>query len=294
MDHEVITTASTIDAAVAAGAAKLGVPVANVEYEVLRQPKRGFLGFGEVDAQVRVYTVGGADLSALKFVNKLIEDLGLDATAELGPDTISNGDRMIVINGADAGSLIGHHGDTLEALQYRINLAANRKADADGTEHIKLTLDIENYRSRREQTLRRLARGLAIRVQRSHREVTLEPMSPYERRIIHSEVQNVRGVTTNSIGVDNNRRVVISWEGDGRRDRTGRRKHAKSDVREDFSPDEEHLSDDDFNDTAVEEEYADVEDLMKELEEEDAVDAADEAADDENLAVDREESVDGE
>jgi len=223
MNQEVITTGSTIESAVSAGAQKLGVPVANVEYEVLEQPKRGFLGFGEVEAKVRVYTVGGADLTALQFVNRLIEDLELDAYAELGPDTISNGDRMITVNGSDAGSLIGHHGDTLEALQYLINLAANRKADADGIEHIKLTLDIENYRSRREQTLRRLARGLAIRVQRSHKDVTLEPMSPYERRIIHSEVQNIRGVTTNSIGVDNNRRVVISWEGDSRRGGSRRR-----------------------------------------------------------------------
>ena len=211
MNQEVITTGSTIESAVAAGAQQLGVPVANVEYEVLEQPKKGFLGFGEVEAKVRVYCVGGVDISALQFVNRLIDDLGLDAYAELCPDTISNGDRMIAVSGADAGALIGHHGDTLEALQYLINLAANRKADEDGLEHIKMTLDIENYRSRREQTLRRLARGLAIRVQRSHRDVTLEPMSPYERRIIHSEVQNIRNVTTNSIGVDNNRRVVISW-----------------------------------------------------------------------------------
>ena len=222
MNQEVITTGSTIEAAVAAGAKQLGVPVASVEYEVLEQPKKGFLGFGEVDAKVRVYSVGGADLSALQFVNRLIDDLGLDAYAELCADTVSNGDRMIAINGGDAGALIGHHGDTLEALQYLINLAANRKADEEGLEHIKMTLDIENYRSRREQTLRRLARGLAIRVQRSHREVTLEPMSPYERRIIHSEIQNIRGVTTNSIGIDNNRRVVISWEGG--RDR-GERRH---------------------------------------------------------------------
>ena len=246
------------------------MPVANVEYEVLRHPKRGFLGFGEVDAQVRVYTVGGADLSALKFVNKLIEDLGLDATAELGPDTLSNGDRMIAITGSDAGTLIGHHGDTLEALQYLINLAANRKADADGLEHIKLTLDIENYRSRREQTLRRLARGLAIRVQRSHRDVTLEPMSPYERRIIHSEVQGIRGVTTNSIGVDNNRRVVISWEGDSRRDRGGRRRHGSrpDDRAEAVKQADDNYDGDDETLDAVDEEYADVEDLMKELEEE--------------------------
>lgn len=253
MSQEVITTGSTIEAAVSAGAQQLGVPVANVEYEVLEQPKRGFLGFGEVDAKVRVYTVGGADLTALQFVNKLIDDLGLDAYAELGPDTISNGDRMITVNGADAGSLIGHHGDTLEALQYLINLAANRKADIDGSEHIKLTLDIENYRSRREQTLRRLARGLAIRVQRSRRDVTLEPMSPYERRIIHSEVQNIRGVTTNSIGVDNNRRVVISWDGGARRrDKGGRRREdAPAQETEEITVDEA---------IEIAEEYADSED----------------------------------
>ena len=276
MNQEVITTGSTIEAAVGAGAQQLGVPVANVEYEVLRQPKKGFLGFGEVDAQVRVYTVGGADLSALGFVNKLIEDIGLEAYAELGPDTISNGDRMISINGSDAGSLIGHHGDTLEALQYLINLAANRKADADGLEHIKLTLDIENYRSRREQTLRRLARGIAIRVQRTHRDVTLEPMSPYERRIIHSEVQNIRGVTTHSIGVDNNRRVVISWEGgDGRRRDHGRRKHGKDraeNVENADTVDAEFEGDD-----LPEEEYTEVEDLMRELEE-DAGNAPQESA----------------
>ncbi len=126
MNQEVITTGSTIESAVAAGAQELGVPVANVEYEVLQTPKKGFLGFGEVEAKVRVYCVGGADITALRFVNTLIDDLGLDAYAELCPDTISNGDRMIAINGEDAGILIGHHGDTLEALQYLINLAAKK------------------------------------------------------------------------------------------------------------------------------------------------------------------------
>lgn len=213
MNQEVITTGSTIESAVAAGANELGVPVANVEYEVLQTPKKGFLGFGEVEAKVRVYCVGGADITALRFVNTLIDDLGLDAYAELCPDTVSNGDRMIAISGEDAGILIGHHGDTLEALQYLINLAANRKSDEEGHEHIKMTLDIENYRSRREQTLRRLARSVASKVLRYHREIALEPMSPYERRIIHSEIQNIRGVTTNSIGVDNNRRVVVSLDG---------------------------------------------------------------------------------
>ena len=222
MEKEVIATGRTIEGAVAAGAEMLGVPVSNVEYEILEQPKKGFLGFGEVDAKVKVFCVARADLTALNFVNTLIDNLGLDATAELCADNISNGDRMINITGESAGILIGHHGETLEALQYLCNLAANRKCDADGLEHIKMTVDIENYRSRREQTLRRLARGVAQKVLKYKKNITLEPMSPYERRIIHSEIQNFKGVSTNSIGTDNNRRVVVTFEGGNNR---GRRNH---------------------------------------------------------------------
>lgn len=219
MEKEIIATGRTIEAAIAAGAEQLGVPVANVDHEVLEYPKKGFLGFGEVDAKVRVFCVARADLTALGFVNTLLSNLGLDdAAAELCADNISNGDRMINITGESAGILIGHHGETLEALQYLCNLCANRKCDADGLEHIKLTVDIENYRSRREQTLRRLARGVAQKVLKYRKNITLEPMSPYERRIIHAEIQNFKGVSTNSIGSDNNRRVVVVFEGNkGRR-----------------------------------------------------------------------------
>lgn len=215
MNKEVIATGKTIEAAVSNGATELGVPVFNVDYEILEQPKKGFLGFGETDARVRVFTIERADLTALNLVNTLISNLGIDATAELCADNISNGDRMINIQGESAGLLIGHHGETLEALQYLCNLAANRKCDADGTEHIKMTVDIENYRSRREETLRRLARGVSQKALRYRKNITLEPMSPYERRIIHSEVQNIKGVTTSSVGTDNNRRVVIIYEGKG-------------------------------------------------------------------------------
>ena len=220
MQQEIIATGRTIEAAIASGAEQLGVPVNNVDHEVLEYPKKGFLGFGEVDAKVRVFTVARADLTALNFVNTLLDNLGLDAEAELCADNISNGDRMINITGESAGILIGHHGETLEALQYLCNLAANRKCDADGLEHIKMTVDIENYRSRREQTLRRLARGVAQKVLKYKKAITLEPMSPYERRIIHSEIQNFKGVTTNSVGTDNNRRVVVAPEG-----HRGRRNH---------------------------------------------------------------------
>ena len=106
--------------------------------------------------------------------------------------------------------LIGHHGETLDALQYLANLSAN-KGDDDKS-YAKITVDIENYRAKREETLRTLARRLASRVRKSGRNITLEPMNPYERRIVHSEVQSIEGVSTYSIGSDDNRKIVICPE----------------------------------------------------------------------------------
>ena len=105
--------------------------------------------------------------------------------------------------------LIGHHGETLDALQYLANLAANRKSGGEKREYIKITLDVEGYRAKREEALRALARRMAERVQKYKKSVMLEPMNPYERRIIHSEVQLIEGVSTNSIGSENNRKVVL-------------------------------------------------------------------------------------
>ena len=105
--------------------------------------------------------------------------------------------------------LIGHHGDTLDAFQYLANLAANREFKSGDKNHNRVTVDIEDYRSKREQTLRALARRMANKAIKYGRSVMLEPMNPYERRIIHSEIQNIEGVATNSIGSENNRKVVI-------------------------------------------------------------------------------------
>ncbi|MBQ7500757.1 MAG: protein jag [Clostridia bacterium] len=215
MKQEITVTGRTVEAAVAEGASQLGVPVANVEYEVVEAPRKGFLGFGEVLATVRVFCHEGPDVTALRFVTTLLDNMGLDATAELCPDNISNGDRMINITGEDAGVLIGHHGETLDGLQYIVNLVANKKEDDDEAGKIKITVDIENYRKKREETLRRLARSVAMKVKKYRKSITLEPMSPYERRIIHSEIQTISGVSTNSIGSDNNRRVVVYYESRG-------------------------------------------------------------------------------
>jgi spoIIIJ-associated protein len=125
-----------------------------------------------------------------------------------------NGEKKIAINGESAAILIGHHGDTLDSLQYLANLAANKKIDGKKGDYVKISVDVEGYRAKREEVLRGLARKMASRVLKYKKSVMLEPMNPYERRIIHSEIQNIEGVSTNSIGSENNRKIVIFLDGD--------------------------------------------------------------------------------
>ncbi len=148
----------------------------------------------------------GEDMS-YDFVKTLLSDIGLSAEAELY--ACEDGTRRITIVGDDAATLIGHHGDTLDALQYLANLASARKNAKGERDKSRVTIDIEGYRKKREETLRALARRMAAKALRNKRSVMLEPMSAYERRIIHSEIQGIEGVSTNSIGSDNNRKIVI-------------------------------------------------------------------------------------
>lgn len=210
MKKETVAVAKTIDAAVQKGAAELGVNADQVSYEVLTEPKKGFLGIGEVMAKVKViYSLEPKDI-ALSFVSKLIENMNIDAVAEL----VDNGDNVTInLVGEDSSILIGHHGETLDQLQYLVNLAANKKEnDEDDRNYTKVTVDIENYRAKREATLRALARRMAQKVLKYKKNVALEPMSAYERRIIHSEIQGIAGVTTSSVGQENNRRVIVMYE----------------------------------------------------------------------------------
>ena len=148
----------------------------------------------------------GEDMS-YDFIKTVIADIGLDAEAELY--ACEDGTRRITIVGEDASTLIGHHGDTLDALQYLANLACARKNIHGERDKSRVTLDIEGYRAKREETLRALARRMAAKALRNRRSVMLEPMTPYERRIIHSEIQGIEGVSTNSVGSDSNRKIVI-------------------------------------------------------------------------------------
>ena len=185
---------------------------------------------------------------AKNFINSVIADMHLSAAAvEAEP---AEGEEFITaegldvypavnIVGDDTGILIGHHGETLDAIQYLVNLALFRRSNSkgDGRENIKITVDIENYREKREETLRSLARRMAARAVKYKKNVFLEPMNPYERRIIHSELQDYPDVATHSVGSDTNRKIIITYEGtdkapQNRRKRNGRRPYNANTVKE--------------------------------------------------------------
>ena len=161
----------------------------------------------EVELKMERKSVSEGEDMSFDFVKTVISDIGLNAEAELY--SCEDGTRRINIVGDDASALIGHHGDTLDALQYLANLASARKNIHGERDKSRVTIDIEGYRAKREETLRALARRMAAKALRNRRSVMLEPMSAYERRIIHSEIQGIEGVSTNSIGSDNNRKIVI-------------------------------------------------------------------------------------
>ena len=208
MKKEIIVTAKTVEEAIAKAVAELGAPAADaITYTVLEEPKKGFLGFGAAPAKLSAaYTPKGA-AAAVELIRSLVEGMGIKATVTLKEGKDEN--KLITVEGEGAGALIGHHGDTLDSLQYLANLAANKKVAGEKREFCRITVDVENYRAKREETLRALARRKAEQVLRYKKSVMLEPMNPYERRIIHSEVQNIEGVSTNSIGSENNRKVVM-------------------------------------------------------------------------------------
>ena len=154
---------------------------------------------------------------ALTFANTLLKDMGVNAEAKFAGNEPSgiggNTYPHIEIVGEGAGILIGHHGETLDAIQYLVNLCAHRKGGSSSKEFVKIIVDIEDYRAKREETLRSLARRTAAKAVKYKRNIVLEPMNPFERRIIHSEIQDIENVSTHSVGSDENRKIVVCYEG---------------------------------------------------------------------------------
>ncbi len=196
-------SAKTKDEAISAALAELGATIDEVEVVVLEEASKGFLGFGNKEAKVKVTLLPNPIRRAENFLNGLFhlakEEVTVDVTKD--DDTLN-----VEFSGPDMGIIIGKRGETLDAIQHLTSLVVNRGDD----EFIKVSCDTENYRAKRNEALESLAHKLARKVAKTRRNTTLEPMNAYERRIIHSALQDDKYVTTYSVGQGMNRKVVIA------------------------------------------------------------------------------------
>lgn len=201
---EIITTGKTVDLAIEEACRQLQTAREKVEFEIIDLPKKGLFGLKTYPAKVRVFVKENKEEMAVEYITAVLKAMGVqDFTAEANRD----GENLnITLKGDDLGFVIGRRGKTIDAIQYLASLAVNR---LDG-DYMRITIDSGNFREKREKTLESLARRLARNVVKSGRSMTLEPMNPYERRIIHATVATVEGATSSSIGEEPNRRVVIS------------------------------------------------------------------------------------
>lgn len=197
-------TGKTVDEAVEEALKELKISREDAEIEVIEEGSRGFLGmFGAKEAVVKVKKKFDPEKTAKTFLKEMFISMGLIVNIDT---TLKEKQIEIKISGDDMGIIIGKRGQTLDAIQYLVNLVVNK-----GTApYISVTLDTENYRERRKETLESLAFNLAKKVKHTGKNVVLEPMNPYERRIIHSALQNDRYVTTYSEGDEPYRNVVIA------------------------------------------------------------------------------------
>ena len=197
----------SVEEAVTAASVELGITSDELEYEVVDKGSAGFLGLGAKPAVIKAKKAE----KAMNIVDKTKAHLqnlfkAMDIEAEITIDYDETDNNMnIGLEGPEMGILIGKRGQTLDALQYLVSLFVNKESE----NYIRVKLDTENYRARRKDTLEKLAKNIAFKVKRSRRSVTLEPMNPYERRIIHSALQNDKYVATKSEGEEPYRKVVV-------------------------------------------------------------------------------------
>ncbi|MBQ7832487.1 MAG: protein jag [Lachnospiraceae bacterium] len=201
-------SAKTVEDAITNACQHFTVASDSLEYEVVEEGSSGFLGFNAkpavIKARVLVKEVSVED-KAKEFLKDVLKSMNITATVEA---VYSEEEKTleVALNGEDMGVLIGKRGQTLDSLQYLVSLVVNKGT----SEYIRVKVDTENYRERRKLTLENLAKNIAFKVKRTKRSVSLEPMNPYERRIIHSALQNDKYVTTHSEGEEPFRKVVVS------------------------------------------------------------------------------------
>ena len=198
-------TAKTVDDAITAACQKFLVTSDRLEYEVKEEGSSGFLGFNAKPAKILARVKETLEDKAKAFLEDVFAAMHMTVLVEISYD--ENEKTMdIDLKGDDMGVLIGKRGQTLDSLQYLVSLVVNRDTD----DYIREKVDTEDYRKRRKETLENLAKNIAYKVKRTRRSVSLEPMNPYERRIIHSALQNDKFVTTHSEGDEPYRHVVVT------------------------------------------------------------------------------------
>ena len=205
MNKVIEKTGKTVEEAINNSLSELNLTRDKVDVEVLDEGNRGLFGLlGSRLAKVKVNVKYDYALEAKSFLRQILDNM--DIKAEINVEDTENG-LKINMTGPDMGILIGYRGETLDALQYLISLVINKSKTS--TEYKRVILDTENYRQKREETLIKLANRIAIKARNQKRNVVLEPMNPYERRIIHSALQDNPYVTTRSEGEEPYRKVVV-------------------------------------------------------------------------------------
>jgi len=201
----IIKESETVEKAVSIALDELKADINEVEIDILQNPTTGFLGLMSKDAKVKVSIINGPKEKASKFLDLLLEKMKIDCDYEIDFD---NDTLDIVVNnieGKEKGILIGKRGKNLDSLQYILSLIVNKGRN----NYVRTIVDIDGYRDKREKTLERLALKKADKCRYYKKKIKLEPMNPYERRIIHSALQSEDDIITYSEGEDPFRRVVI-------------------------------------------------------------------------------------
>ena len=198
-------SAKNVDDAITHATVQLGITSDQLEYEVLDKGSTGFLGIGSKNAVIKARKKFSIDENVVEFLSSIFDAMKMEVEILVA---VNEEEHIIEVElkGDDMGILIGKRGQTLDSLQYLTNLAINKHSD----EYYKVKIDTEDYRKRRKETLENLAKNIAYKVKRTKRPVSLEPMNPFERRIIHSALQNDRYVTTHSEGDEPYRHVVVT------------------------------------------------------------------------------------
>lgn len=222
MNEWIEVVAKTVDDAIVEAGVRLGTSMENMEVEVIEKESSGFLGLNKKPAKIRAKVKEEEKDPVEVFLTKIFDAMNVKAEAKL---SYNEEEKTLNIDlvGDDMGVLIGKRGQTLDSLQYLVSLVANKNSE----NYIKVKLDTENYRERRKETLENLAKNIANKVRRTRHQVALEPMNPYERRIIHSVLQNNKYVETHSEGEEPYRKVIVSLK-KGVRDFTYEKTYTRS------------------------------------------------------------------